>query len=78
MKEQIDAGIEVYYTEYRKGMGGTFEDFLIVDKKSLLVPSEAKIIVVLVIICYTSSNKHLIFFTQILNSVKSFNIFVYV
>ena len=37
MKEQIDAGIEVYYTEYRKGMGGTFEDFLIVDKKSLLV-----------------------------------------
>lgn len=37
MNEHIAAGIIVYYTEYRRGMGGTFEDFLIVDKKSLLV-----------------------------------------
>lgn len=41
--EQITAGILLYYTEYRKGMGGVFEDFLIIDDEALLVFDENKI-----------------------------------
>lgn len=35
--EQCKAGIGVTYTEYKKGMGGTYEDFMIVDNQALLI-----------------------------------------
>lgn len=40
---QRQVGIEIYYTEYKEGMGATFEDFMIVDDESLLVFKEDKI-----------------------------------
>ena len=43
ISDQIQAGIVVYYTEYKEGMGGTFEDFMIVDNESLLIFNEDKI-----------------------------------
>jgi len=40
---QKQAGIVIYYTEYKKGIGVSFEDFMIVDNESLLIFSEDKI-----------------------------------
>lgn len=40
MDEQINAGIILYYTEFKQGMGGTFEDFLIIDNEAVLVFTE--------------------------------------
>lgn len=42
---QVKAGISVYYTEYKKGMGAVFEDFLIVDDEALLLFSKDKIMI---------------------------------
>lgn len=40
IREQMEAGIKIIYTEYKKGMGGTFEDFMIVDSEALLIFQE--------------------------------------
>lgn len=38
--EQIQAGIVLYYTEYKQGIGGIFEDFIIIDDEALLILDE--------------------------------------
>lgn len=43
MQEQSEAGIDIYYTEYKKGMGGKYEDFMIVDNEAVLVFEERNI-----------------------------------
>ncbi len=40
ISSQSKAGITLFYTEYKKGMGVVFEDFLIIDNEALLVLSE--------------------------------------
>jgi len=37
IKEHINAGIDVHYTEYKNGIGNDFEDFLIIDNNVLLI-----------------------------------------
>lgn len=43
MDAQIDAGIILYYTEFKQGIGGTFEDFLIIDNEAVLVFTESSV-----------------------------------
>lgn len=43
IREQVEAGISIIYTEYKKGMGGTYEDFMIVDNEALLIFQENNI-----------------------------------
>ena len=43
MQKQLQAGIELYYTEYRQRIGGEFEDFLIIDHDVLLLLCNSKI-----------------------------------
>ena len=43
MDAQIAAGIILYYTEFKQGIGGTFEDFLIIDNEAVLVFTESSV-----------------------------------
>lgn len=63
ISDQIKSGIEVYYTEYKKGVGETFEDFLIIDNEALLVLNEN----VKVSIDQREIDRYLVKFSQIKN-----------